>query len=354
MLFYMKRNIQISGTTLIQTAYEAIERRLPPGWQLARDGESPIPADAVFNLRAPGAAEGQIAVEAKDSLDPRTVDAVVRQLQSFGLPATLVVAPYIGPEARARLIAADCGYADSTGNLRFVSTHPAVFIEASGLSKNPWREEHPLTSLKGRAAGDVVRALCDFRPPYGVRELVKRGGLALGTVSRVLDLLTRDATLVRGERGAVLDVDWEATIRRWARDYICLEANRPWQYFDARGLATLPARLRDCGELYAITGSLAAVTRAPIAPARLALIYADDVDALARRVGLKKVDTGANVILLEPRSSVVFERMWEAEDVEYAALTQVAADLLSAPGRGPAEAEALLNWMREHEDVWRT
>ena len=41
------------------------------------------------------------------------------------------------------------------------------------------------------------------------------------------------------------------------------------------------------------------------------------------------------------------------DDVRYVALSQAAADLLGSPGRGPAEGEALIDWMKEHEEVWR-
>ena len=37
-----------------------------------------------------------------------------------------------------------------------------------------------------------------------------------------------------------------------------------------------------------------------------------------------------------------------------AALSQAAVDLLTGPGRGPAEADELIRWMREHEDAWRS
>ena len=30
------------------------------------------------------------------------------------------------------------------------------------------------------------------------------------------------------------------------------------------------------------------------------------------------------------------------------------ADLLTSPGRGPAEAEALMSWMERNQDAWRT
>ena len=52
-------------------------------------------------------------------------------------------------------------------------------------------------------------------------------------------------------------------------------------------------------------------------------------------------------------SDVVYDRADSCEGVVYAALTQVAADLLTSPGRGPAEGEELLRWMEGNEGVWR-
>ncbi len=37
----------------------------------------------------------------------------------------------------------------------------------------------------------------------------------------------------------------------------------------------------------------------------------------------------------------------------YAALSQVAVDLLTGPGRNPAEGQALLDWMETDERTWR-
>lgn len=41
------------------------------------------------------------------------------------------------------------------------------------------------------------------------------------------------------------------------------------------------------------------------------------------------------------------------DGVWYAAPSQVAADLLTSPGRGPAEGEELIGWMMSNEDKWR-
>ena len=55
-----------------------------------------------------------------------------------------------------------------------------------------------------------------------------------------------------------------------------------------------------------------------------------------------------------PFDPVIFERTSQKKGVTVAAMSQIAADLLTSPGRGPNEAEALIEWMGEHENVWRS
>ncbi len=50
---------------------------------------------------------------------------------------------------------------------------------------------------------------------------------------------------------------------------------------------------------------------------------------------------------------VVYEPTSKKTGITIAAFSQVAGDLLTSPGRGPNEAEALMEWLREREDAWR-
>src|SRR5207248_4794321 len=114
------------------------------------------------------------------------------------------------------------------------------------------------------------------------------------------------------------------------------------------GLSHLLSKLGTAELRYAVTGSLAAAAKAPIAAPRLATLYVEDHAAAAETLGLRAAESGANILLAEPFDPVVFDRCWRQDDVTYAALSQVAADLLTSPGRGPAEGEELLVWMKEH------
>ncbi len=68
---------------------------------------------------------------------------------------------------------------------------------------------------------------------------------------------------------------------------------------------------------------------------------------------LQAVDTGANVLLAVGDYDVAFARTVEADELTFAAPSKTVVDLLTAPGRSPAEVQALLEWMQTHEPDWR-
>lgn len=367
------RNSDISETTLVRTAREAIEKRLPAGWRLSLwDTERfrPSPrriADTVLEIKDPESRIALVILEAKRRpMEARDVIAQAESLRRTSLPQVqaltdnetsvnlMVVSPFLGPSARDRLTAEEISFADLTGNLRFVLERPAVFIEIQGATKNPWRENVPLRSLKGRGAGRVVRGFLDYRPPFGIRELASITKSPVATTSRVADLLEREAIIEReSPRGQVLSVDWERLLRRWAQDYSFIQTNNMQTWLEPRGTRALLDKLRRASFKCAITGSFAAVRYAPIAEPRLIGLYLEDIDAATHSLGLHPAETGGNVILGVPFDPVVFDRTVSIEGITYVGVTQAAIDLLTGPGRNPAEAESLIEWMKENRDQWQ-
>ena len=77
--------------------------------------------------------------------------------------------PFLSLGTRRLLREHGACWADAAGNFRVVLEKPAVFVEIEGAAKNPFgRGDVPLKSLKGPSAAAVVRALCDYRPPYSL------------------------------------------------------------------------------------------------------------------------------------------------------------------------------------------
>jgi hypothetical protein len=120
-------------------------------------------------------------------------------------------------------------------------------------------------------------------------------------------------------------------------------------------MRSLPAALP--GQRTAVTGSYAARAVAPLAPGGQLMLYVDagqhSPDVVGEQLGLLRVDDHADVLILRPHDSVVFERPRLIEGVPHVALSQLALDCLSGPGRLPAEGEAVLQYMVETENSWR-
>ena len=349
--------------------------RMPEGWSASIDDAPPRAAarewrpDALLVMTAPNKAQARLAVEVKASLYPRDAYALSSELGSLWLrppvpkgripsvddiDGVLVLSRFLTERTRAMLEKLGFSYADATGNLRIVTRVPPLYIEVSGADANPWAEGRPLRSLRGPASARVVRALLDFRPPYPLRLLAEMAELPLGSASRVVSFLVTEALVERTGRGPIESVDWKGLLRRWSQDYSLLKSNPSQFFLEPRGPKALLARLPELERPIAVTGSLAASRRAEVAPAALAAVYVRNIDKAIRRLNLREAPTGGNVVLLEPLADVAFERTWEQDLVPYAALPQVAVDLMTSPGRGPAEAEALIEWMEANEDAWRS
>jgi len=344
----------ISGTT--GPLLVLLRSRLPRGWRATLRRALPAGPDrgldGLLEISAPDGSSAEIGVEERARIDPRDVPVAVSQLRgsSRGRPL-LLAAEFLSPRTRNLLREEGVSYADATGNVRIALDRPGFFLEGKGSDKDPGSEPRPLRSLKGAAAGRIVRALCDLDPPYGVRELAQMAATPLGSVGRVVGLLDREALVERGEKERIERVHRPELVRRWAEDYSLQKSNGASGYLAPRGIPALLDGLRSAAG-YSITGSLAASRRSSATPPRLAAVYTEDPEVLAKRLGLSEAETGANVLLLRPYDRVVFERTWSDDGLVFASLSQVVADLLTSPGRGPSEGEALLRWMGEHVRGW--
>lgn len=348
---------------LLHTLEAQLSERLPEKWDAwltPLEGPGAPMTDGVITVSAPDGTTGRLLIQAKAASQGDFI-SLLQTLKALraAFPAGerwLVVAPYLSTTVRKQLVEEGLGYADATGNLRILLDRPAVFIEQQGAATNPWRDEQPLQSLKGRGAGRAVRALCDFRPPYGIRELAERSGVPAPTLSRVVDLLECEGLVTRDDIGGIAEVRWPGVLRRWTEEYGLTTSNTVQTFLEPRGIEALLTKLR-AGQWggHAVTGSLAALRVAPLASPRLAVVYVSSVGGAAYALGLRQAERGANVLLAEPFDQVVLTRYSrsEGDPLIYAAFSQVAADLLTSPGRGPEEAEALLTWMETHEDAWR-
>lgn len=361
-----------SEADVLLMATSRVQAALPTGWTVRTRTEvggldhstnTYRRPDSRFSLLREGKTVATYVVKVKRALASSGLLSAINQLldqQRSQSPTgsrtrPMLVARYLSSQQQRRLQESGIDYADATGNLYLTSEDPLILLSDRGAHADPWRGPgRPTTNLKGLPAVNLVRALADFVPPYSVAGLAGLAATSLGATYRLVDYLTDEGLLTRADRGPITDVDWPELLRRWSQDARYLDTSTIRGFLEPRGLDSLVEKLGNRTlPRYAVSGSLAAQKYSPYAEARLGVIYTEDPVTLASELSLRPVETGANVLLTTPRSPVVFERTSTWQDITIVAPSQTAADLLSGPGRNPAEGDYLLDWMKAHEDAWR-
>ena len=344
------------------SAERILASRLPSGWRLQIESEkqrSPNRVILVGEIVSPNDERVPVLMEGRSWLEPRQVKEATEQLRTLDdanrpTSALIIVAPFLSSRTRKMLTELGIGCVDVTGNIHVELSRPGLYVSVPGASSNPWPKEGELQSLRGRGAGRSIRAIIDSTPPFGIRELAAARDVSAASLSRVLALLNREGLVNRTGRGRVTDVDWKGSIERWAEDYDQLKSNGTTTYLWPREMAPLVGCLATAGIPYAATGAFAAQKFNPIAPAKIVTLYVENPVHAVSRLGLREVDAGANVVLLEAFDSVALERASTRDGLRCVAPSQLAVDLLTGPGREPAQGEELLLWMRDNEAVWRS
>jgi hypothetical protein len=341
----------IQERQIFKQVLEVIRRRLPEGWAIKEAVATTAKAatDTLLQIKSPSGERATMLVELKRRVYPNALGAAFTQPDARN---RLLVSSFIPPAAKRRLIARGMGFADPTGNVRLMLSKPGLFIEAAGASSDP-TPRVAKRSLKSVAASRVIRALIDTLPPFRLTEVAARSRADAGLVSRLLLQIEQEGLLTRQARGSVTEVNWDELIRRWAQEYRVTKNNAATYMLEPRGLTLLLSGLRTTTLRYALTGSVAASMRAAVAPPALAMLYVESPNEIAEAFKLRPARTGGNVVLLVPRDSLPFEGTTRVQELVVAAPSQVAADLLTGPGRSSSEADAFLDWMKENENEWR-
>ena len=338
----------------------AISRLLPQQWSEQSTGGRSldgVKSARVLEFATPNGERLVLLINVSRSIEPRDIPRAVSRATSLaesvnGVP--VVAATYLSPRSRTILEDSGVGYADTTGVVRIASGAPGLFILVAGADRDPWPRQSGLQSLRGRGSARAVRALVDSIPPLGIRELAAKSGASPASLSRVADLLDREALIARTKRGPITEVDWVGVIQRWARDYDQMRSNTVYRFLTPRGLAYFEKRLIDTDSEFAATGAFAAQQFDPVAPARVVTVYTENPFALADALDLREADNGINVILLEPYDRVVFDGTLIRDGLPTVTPSQLAVDLLTGPGRERSQGEEILEWMKGNEHGRRT
>lgn len=299
--------------------------------------------------------EKLLLVEIKDSGQPKIARQAVNQIRSYlaKFPDSYGVyfAPYISPQSAAICKAEGIGYADLAGNCYL--SFSQVYIRRDDWP-NPIKQKRGLRSLYAPKAARILRVMLVMigtRRRWRVEALAEAAGVSLGQVSNVKKRLV-DREWVQSDAdgfwlGAPKDL-----LQEWSKNYT-YRHHAVHDFYSLKNAADVEADLANyceqTGIRYALTGFSAAARLAPSVRYQRAMAYvSDDLEGLTQKLGLKKVESGANLSILIPTDDGVFYGARTAIDgIQVVSPIQVYLDLKAYRGRGDEAAQAVLEQVIE-------
>lgn len=293
--------------------------------------------------------EKLLLIETKRSGQPRQAREAVNQLSRYksiyenSYPVFL--APYISPRSAEICSEDNVGYMDLAGNCSL--SFGKIFIEKKG-QKNPFKQERQLRSLYSPRATRVLRVLLVSSPQrkWKIQALAQEAQVSLGHAFNIKKFLL-DREWIFSDKDGFSLTDPDALLLDWSNnynfrrngihDYYSLK--RPQEVELAIANACRSERIK-----YSMTGFSAAERFSPAVRYQrtMAYIKPGQVERVASKLGLKEVETGANVSLWEPYDQGVFYGSQEVNGVSVVTPVQAYLDIKGFRGRGEEAAARLL------------
>ncbi len=270
------------------------------------------------------------------------VNLLVRRIQNDPASYGIFVAPYIAPRSAAICKESGIGYVDLSGNCSIAFQQIFINREKSG---NQFPFKTGLSSIYSPKSERILRVLLVY--PYRTWkaiDLAKEAQVSLGMITQVSKKLIEEEWLKKTSQGISLTQP-QNLLADWSNNYT-IKRNVQNNYYSMKPLQDLEIEIADtCNKMnisYALTGFSASNRLAPMVRGQRAMIYVSrNIDLVAEKVGLKPVESGANIILIQPYDDGVFWNAKSIGDLEISEPVQVYLDLKRYPGRGEEAADFL-------------
>lgn len=312
--------------------------------------------DAKINLHVAGQ-PFVLLLEAKKTVFPRDVRQVIWHLRAADLgryaeqgekPLSLLVAESISPGAKELLKSERVGYYDSGGSLYLPAPGAYLYIDKpppKALTKSV------RTLFTGRRAQVLHALLVRHQNWFGVTELALQAMVSPATASQVLTELERFDWLESRGQGPSKERylrEPAALLDAWAKQLATIRPPTLRRYYVPGAKAdTLTARIAQVLDVhdvqYAISHEAAAQRYAPflsnVSQVRVRVLIGASADAAIGDLEARVVNDGANLEIIEAKSSGEllfrerFNGLWLASSI------QIYLDLLRGEGRSKEMAE---------------
>jgi len=305
-------------------------------------------SDLVIDLKTKTGKTYEVWIEAKSQGLPRNVRLAISQLNSYLKGRKniygLIVAPFLSEESRRICIESGFNYLDLSGN--YLLKLPNIYIKSDG-KPNKYPATRPLRSVFSPKSTRLLRVLLNNSKEswYG-KDLAKASNLSLGQVSNLKKELLNYDYLAETDEGKLVLKSPEQLLLKWADKYTYTK-NETAFYYSLESISIIEKIIAekaseqnaDCA--FTLTSGSARI--APFKRSQKVFAYVDsDPDWFARECGFKKVDSGANVILMKPYDEGVFFFKQKIGNTYVVSNVQLYLDLNSYKERGQEAAEFIL------------
>lgn len=288
----------------------------------------------------------RLVVEVKSQGEPRVVRMAIAELkdclESFKGSYGILAAPYLSDAGRQICKEAGVGCIDLAGNA-FLSFRN-VFIERTG-NPNPFASVRLSKSVFSPKSSRILRVLLsDPSKRWFVEDISREAGISMGLTSRVKKALLSEEWVKEDNRRFYL-VKPEEALNQWVREY-SYEKNPGFSFYSGLSEDQLERAIKKECERRSYRYGLALFSGArkvaPFVRFMRFFSYIDgDIDGISKALQMKKVETGANVTLLQPYDEGVFYGLQDVDGINVVSDIQLYLDLKSFKGRGEDAAQAV-------------
>lgn len=288
----------------------------------------------------------KLIVEVKSQGEPRLIRMATAQLKdylksikdSYGI----LVAPYLSDASRQICKEAGIGCFDLAGNA-FLS-YKNVFIDKSGRP-NPFAARRVSKSVFAPKSSRILRVLLSNPSKrWHVEDLSRELGISIGLTSRVKQALLSEEWIKEENKSFNL-VKPEGLLNQWINNY-SYEKNERVSFYSGLSEDKLETAIKkECTKRkyrYGLALFSGARKLAPFVRFMRFFSYIDgNIEYVAEALQLKKVESGANVTLLQPYDDGVFYGLQEINGINVVSDIQLYLDLKTYKGRGDDAAQAI-------------
>jgi hypothetical protein len=285
-------------------------------------------------------------VEVKSQGEPRLVRMAIAQIKEYLKGAKdsygILVAPYLSDASRQICKEAGIGCIDLAGNA-FLS-FKNIFIDRSGRP-NPFIVTRISKSVFSPKSSRILRVLLsDPSKRWYVEDLSREARISIGLTSRVKQALLSEEW-IKEENKTFYLVKPEEVLTQWVNNY-SYERNQTFSFYSGFSEDQLETAIKnECEKRkyrYGLALFSGARKVAPFVRFMKFFSYVDgDIEDIVKALQLKKVETGANVTLLQPYDEGIFYGLQDINGINVVSDIQLYLDLKSYKGRGEEAAQAI-------------